>query len=62
MIKVSEVLFSSLCSLDTILKLLQMSETQRIKDKKETITTFRIPLTPSYSKSLQSPMAYVFLS
>ena len=43
--------FSILPALDTILKLLQMFETQRIKYKKETITTFRIPSTSSYSKS-----------
>ena len=30
------------CSLNTILKLLQMSKTQRIKDKKKTITILRI--------------------
>ena len=39
-----------------------MSETQRIKDKKKTITTFRIPLTLSHSKSPQSSMAYTSLS
>ena len=39
-----------------------MPETQRIKDEKETITTFRILSTPSHSKSLQSPMAYMFFS
>ena len=38
-----------------------MSETQRIKDKKKTITTFRISLTLFHSKSPQSFMAYVFL-
>jgi len=53
---------SSPCSTDTILKLLQMSETQRIKSKKETITTFGIFLTPAHSKSPQTPKAYMFLS
>ena len=52
---------SHFCSLDTISKLLQITETQRIKDKKETIAIFRIPLTPSHFKSPQSPIAYVFL-
>ena len=36
---------------DTILKLLQSPKTQGIKYKKETITTFSIPLTLSCSKS-----------
>ena len=35
---------------DTILKLLQSPETQGIKCKKKTITTFRIPLTRSCPK------------
>jgi len=39
-----------------------MSETQGIKDKKETITTFRIPLTSSHSKSPQTSIAYASLS
>jgi len=43
--------FPPFCSLNTILKLVQMSETQRIKDKKETIITFGILSTPSHSKS-----------
>jgi len=47
---------------DTILKLLQSPETQGIKYKKETITTFRIPLTPSCPKSSQNPTDYVSLS
>jgi len=52
----------SLCSLDTILKLLQSSETQRIKYKKKTNTTFGTFLTPSYSKFPQTPKAYASLS
>jgi len=40
---------------DTILKLLQSPETQGIKYKKETITTFRIPLTLFCSKFSQNP-------
>jgi len=40
---------------DTILKLLQSPETQGIKYKKETITTFRISLTPFCPKSSQNP-------
>jgi len=35
--------------------LLQSPETQEIKYKKETITTFRIPLTPFCSKAFQNP-------
>jgi len=46
----------------TILKLLQMVETQRIKYKKEMIATFRTSLTPSCSKSSQNPTDYVSLS
>ena len=38
-------------TLDIILKLLQSPETQGIKYKKETITTFRISSTSFYSKS-----------
>ena len=49
-------------TLDTILKLLQSSETQGIKYKKKNIATFRILLTPSCSKSSQNPIDYVFLS
>jgi len=45
--------------LDTILK---SPETQEIKYKKETITTFRIPLTSFYSKFSQNPTDYMFLS
>ena len=44
--------------------LLQSSETQKIKYKKETIITFRIPLTPFYPKASQIPtddMALSFL-
>ena len=48
-------------ALDTILKLLQSSETQGIKYKKETITTFRILLTSSCPKSFQNPTDYAFL-
>ena len=35
--------------------LLQSPETQEIKYKKKTITTFRIPLTPFCPKSSQNP-------
>jgi len=42
-------------ALDTILKLLQSPKTQRIKYKKKTITTFRIPSTPFCPKSSQNP-------
>ena len=49
-------------ALDTILKLLQSSETQGIKFKKKTITTFRIPSTPSCSKFSQNPTDYTSLS
>jgi len=47
MIEVSakRFLFPSHPAPDTILKLLQSPETQGIKYKKETITTFRISLT-----------------
>jgi len=45
-------------ALNTILKLLQSSETQGIKYKKKTITTFRIPLTLSCPKSFQNPTDY----
>jgi len=38
-----------------------MSETQETKNKKKTITTFRIPSASSYSKSPQSSIAYTFL-
>ena len=49
--KCQKVLLFSSCSLDTILKLLQSSETQRIRYEKETITTFSVSLTSSYFKS-----------
>jgi len=49
-------------ALDTILKVLQSPETQGIKYKKETITTFRIPSTSFCSKSSQNPTDYMFLS
>ena len=39
-----------------------MAETQEIRYKKETITTFRIPLTPSCPKSFQNPTNDVALS
>jgi len=54
-------LFSSSCSLGTILELLQSSETQRIKYKKKTITTFSAYLTLSHPKSSQTPKAYISL-
>jgi len=54
--------FSPYPAPDTLLKLLQSPETQEIKDKKETITTFRIPLTFSCPKSSQNPTDYVSLS
>ena len=41
-------------TLNTILKLLQSSETQGIKYKKKTITTFRIPSTSFCPKSSQN--------
>ena len=46
---------------NTILKLLQSFKTQGIKYKQETITTFRIPLTPFCPKSSQNPTNDVFL-
>jgi len=63
-IEVSAKRFSSFShpALDTILKLLQSPETQGIKYKKETITTFRIPLTLSCPKSFQNPTDYMSLS
>ena len=63
MIEISTKRFSSFHSaLNTILKLLQSSETQGIKFKKKTITTFRIPSTPSCSKFSQNPTDYTSLS
>jgi len=53
--KCQEVLSFSHPALDTILKLLQSPETQGIKYKKETITTFRIPSIPFCPKSSQNP-------
>jgi len=53
---------SSHLTADTILKLLQSSKIQGIKYKKETITTFRIPLTSFCSKSSQNPTDYTSLS
>jgi len=40
---------------DTILKWLQSPETQGIKYKKETITTFDVPSASSYAKSVPIP-------
>jgi len=54
--------FSIFPALDTILKVLQSSKTQGIKYKKETITTFRIPLTSSCPKFSQNPTDYMSLS
>jgi len=64
MIEVSAKRFFFLChlALDTILKLLQSSETQGIKYKKETITTFRILLALFCSKSSQNPTDNASLS
>jgi len=42
--------------------LLQSPETQEIKYKKETITTFRILLTSFYSKASQNPTDNIALS
>ena len=39
-----------------------MAETQEIRYKKETITTFRIPLTPFCPKSSQNPTNDIVLS
>jgi len=47
---------------DTILKLLQSPETQGIKYKKKTITTFRILSTLFCPKSFQNPTDYASLS
>jgi len=41
--------------------LLQSPETQEIKYRKETITTFRILLTPFYPKASQNPTDNVAL-
>ena len=49
-------------ALDTILKLLQSPETQGIKYKNKTITTFRILSTLSCPKSFQNPTDYASLS
>jgi len=49
-------------ALDTILKLLQSPETQGIKYKKETITTFRISSTPFCPKPSQNPTDDAFFS
>jgi len=63
MMEVSAKRFSSFHPApDTVLKLLQSPETQRIKYKKETITTFRISLTPFCPKSSQNPTNDMFLS
>jgi len=50
------------CTPDTILMLLQSPETQEIKYKKKTITTFRILLTPFCSKAFQNPTDDMALS
>jgi len=50
------------CTPDTILKILQSPETQEIKYKRETITTFRIPSTPFCPKASQTPTDDVALS
>jgi len=52
---VKRFFFSFNCTPDTILILLQSPKTQEIKYKKETITTFRIPLTPFCPKTTQNP-------
>ena len=52
---VKRFLFLSNCTPDTILKILQSSETQEIKYKRETITTFRIPSTSFCPKASQNP-------
>jgi len=57
-----EVRLLSNHTLNTILKLLQSPETQRIKYKKETIITFRISLTPFCPKSSQNPTDDMSLS
>jgi len=64
MMEVSAKRFSSSShpALDTILKLLQSPETQGIKYKKETITTFRILSTPSCPKPSQNSTDYMSLS
>jgi len=59
---VKRFLLLSNCTPDTILMLLQSPETQEIKYKKETITTFRIPSTPFYPKASQNPTYDVALS
>jgi len=59
--KCQEVLFFSHPAPDTILKLLQSPDTQGIKYKKETITTFRILSTFSCSKSTHNSTDYTSL-
>jgi len=55
-IGVKRFFFPSNYTLDTILNfLLQSPETQEVKYKKGTITTFGFPLTPFCSKSSQNP-------
>jgi len=62
MIEISTKRFSPLYpALDTILKLLQSPETQGIKYKKKTITTFRISSISFYSKFSQNPADNMFL-
>jgi len=57
-----EVLLQSNCTPDTILMLLQSPETQEIKYKKGTITTFEFPLIPFCPKSSQNPTNNTVLS
>jgi len=54
-IGVKRFLFQFNYTLDTILKILQSPETQEIKYKRETITTFRTPSSPFCSKTFQIP-------
>jgi len=60
--KCQEILFFPYFTPNTILKLLQSPNTQEIKYKKKTITTFRIPLTLSCPKSFQNPTDYMSFS
>jgi len=59
---VKRFLFLSNRTPDAILKILQSPETQEIKYKRETITTFRILLTPFCPKASQIPTDDVALS
>ena len=60
-VEVKRFLLLSNYTLDTILMLLQSPETQEIKYKKKTITTFRIPLTHFCPKASQNPTDNVAL-